>query len=779
MRLLYSNDHWAFLIVRVGEWVPLIYDGLRLPAILDAASAFCLWLQEVWHLPQKLSPQWADSYTQHDSWSCGHRILVSWRYLLNTRLLQQPFATPLKEYLIPEDVLCRSSLQELSNVSLSGVLAKSEMSETSKPVADLRPKLELNSGIKAVSTSAKRERPSDDQQELRPVRPKMEVGPKMEVSVDGATSAAPSNGNPAICSAIAQVVSVQHDDASGEEDMVESDDPAIQPSQRELKRAEKRGKAICQLHDVTNLRWQNTHRSAKKQIKQGHWQRFLQHRGGIPSEEVTSCPECVTLLKETGEDRAEDMQLPDRYAIPNNGKTKRGRPKKGEERKMDWKAWLVQHRPNEYEIFTKDVVVKSRQKGTTKQEKDVPHLRCIRCGGEFRVQRDTNMIALHVHESSKMHQKSMGPEACLAPVPVPISHPCTGINLMDKDQTNPDSLCGQMRDGFLHWACLNCPDLTNNKATMSIEVRLTDQQGVILQDKQCQEKGHKIEGDKAACQRCKRLPDVLSLAQGVAKMLYRISLVDLMTLSMQNNRQAMKDFWQGVRKSPWCRFAPYDMDAEMADMSFQQLFRRCQQVVQGVDKSLRNAAFHAWVSNRMSWITPGSLPDPEVASSVENCAMELVNDKSVLDGKLAQMVKSGVLEADPAARVLVAALVQKADRVSRGLKRTGSSSVDGVDEHLLQQVLFRLYRGMSKKEALQTFGISKNAVSAKRMLQLDFLPSFFCPSADVLQSNSSSVLGHLRVLDTRHYALLWDDTAPRQNLTHLRLVSSWYILVQT
>ena len=425
IRLLYSEDHWAFTVTRVGEWSPLIYDGLRLSKIKEAAATFCVWLEEMYKLPDAPSPAFAESYSQDDSWSCGHRILSSWRYLLQTRLLQKPFSAPIAQYSIPEDVLCRSSFEDLSRVSLARVLMKSEEG------AGVRPKLKLSSGIAHVQTSSamKREREDEHGDVPPPVRQKTEIA----VSV------------PATASAGALV----HDDDGDAED----DDPGEPghqpPSNKELKRAEKRGKAICNLQGLTNVKWQNCHRSGKKQVVQGHWQRFLQHRGGVPDAGVASCAECKAFLRKTEEAAAGDVALPQRYVpIPTTGNTKRGRPKKGEERKIDWRTWLQSERPNEYEIFAKDVETKTRQ-GPTRLEKDATHLRCLRCGGEFRVQRDTNMVALHLHESTKMHQRVVFPDRFEALVPLPVSSPCAGINLMSPEQTSPDSLCGQMRDGFL------------------------------------------------------------------------------------------------------------------------------------------------------------------------------------------------------------------------------------------------------------------------------------------------------------------------------------------
>ena len=78
-------DHWAFMLVRKGEWLPVIFDGLQQRAIMEAAVTFCTWLEEKFNLDARPQPVWSVSYKQRDAWSCGHRIMSSWRHLLTCR----------------------------------------------------------------------------------------------------------------------------------------------------------------------------------------------------------------------------------------------------------------------------------------------------------------------------------------------------------------------------------------------------------------------------------------------------------------------------------------------------------------------------------------------------------------------------------------------------------------------------------------------------------------------------------------------------------------------
>ena len=460
----------------------------------------------------------------------------------------------------------------------------------------------------------------------------------------------------------------------------------------------------------------------------------------------------------------EAVVLQPRYPTLSFSSMKRGRPKKGEVRDFDLQAWVQKERPGQYFLYHKDVVVCNRKTSLKKQEENVPHMRCLLCHGEFRVQRN-NLVALNLHEQSKMHEKALGgPDSeALVPVPeVPDLAKCVGVDFSDPKLVPDSSPCGSMRAGFRQWAALGCPDVFSSKDSWIATV--TQEKKLILQSSACKTRGGLCDYKQACCERCGKLPYLMPLVQAVSKMLYRIHLVDLMTLAMQNKAEEMISFWESARQAPWAQHVPYDLSPGMAQCSFHQLFARCQQVIGGVDPGIRNQAFQTWVVTRMSWVTPGVVPEPAKASQVQECAAAMLDpQRGNQNGKLARLIESGVLEADSTARVLVAALVQKADRMARGLKRVGRSCVDGVEEHLLHQVMYTLLGRMSQKATLATFGLSKGAVSATQMLQLDFMPKFYCPTAGQLHDNARLALGHLGVSGKRDWMVTFDDTVYGQD----------------
>ena len=73
------------MLVRKGEWIPVLFDGLRteelrskaIPVLKHLASHY-----DVNDLPQK-GVMWGSVPHQSDSWSCGHRMVVVLRYLLD------------------------------------------------------------------------------------------------------------------------------------------------------------------------------------------------------------------------------------------------------------------------------------------------------------------------------------------------------------------------------------------------------------------------------------------------------------------------------------------------------------------------------------------------------------------------------------------------------------------------------------------------------------------------------------------------------------------------
>jgi hypothetical protein len=77
------------MVVRKGEWVPVLFDGLRLKSIENAAILAQSYLEDFVSKVKPgedlkfSSPIFASVPKQKDKWSCGHRLLLTMEYLLS------------------------------------------------------------------------------------------------------------------------------------------------------------------------------------------------------------------------------------------------------------------------------------------------------------------------------------------------------------------------------------------------------------------------------------------------------------------------------------------------------------------------------------------------------------------------------------------------------------------------------------------------------------------------------------------------------------------------
>ena len=72
--------HWAALAIARGEREAVLFDGKRNAVIRQKASEFLSGVSKKHNFRCDLSP--ASCSTQTESWSCGHRVLLALRYML-------------------------------------------------------------------------------------------------------------------------------------------------------------------------------------------------------------------------------------------------------------------------------------------------------------------------------------------------------------------------------------------------------------------------------------------------------------------------------------------------------------------------------------------------------------------------------------------------------------------------------------------------------------------------------------------------------------------------
>ena len=111
-RLRHDKDHQALMLLRVGDGQACIFDGLHSAALLDPALAAYTCLADVMQIPQdsRKPPDFAACPKQYDSWSCGHRILLHMKFILESDAILQD---PLGAVTIPDKATRNSVISKL------------------------------------------------------------------------------------------------------------------------------------------------------------------------------------------------------------------------------------------------------------------------------------------------------------------------------------------------------------------------------------------------------------------------------------------------------------------------------------------------------------------------------------------------------------------------------------------------------------------------------------------------------------------------------------------
>ena len=146
------------------------------------------------------------------------------------RLAQMPYAMPLSEYRIPVEEMSAAKLARLSEVSFQKSVLK-------------RAKEAVNADVRPGVPPLKRERDADG-----------EGGRSSRLKMEPRADPAPGGQEQAVAAADARREAPVPEAASSAsvDDDHEDEDDANETSTRELRRAEKRGKAICSMQNISN-----------------------------------------------------------------------------------------------------------------------------------------------------------------------------------------------------------------------------------------------------------------------------------------------------------------------------------------------------------------------------------------------------------------------------------------------------------------------------------------------------------------------------------------------
>lgn len=148
-QLRHSENHQAFMLVRKGELKPVIFDGHRDESLLPPARQAFAYIAQCYAGPSadvSIEPIWGLAPKQYDRWSCGHRIILSLKYLLQSPELFSAvdgrYSTPLDEIKVPDKALSLLELERLCQEGLgqnkSFLSRRNPMSQSRGQLAGLR-----------------------------------------------------------------------------------------------------------------------------------------------------------------------------------------------------------------------------------------------------------------------------------------------------------------------------------------------------------------------------------------------------------------------------------------------------------------------------------------------------------------------------------------------------------------------------------------------------------------------------------------------------------------
>eukprot|EP00442_Polarella_glacialis_P000348 CAMPEP_0115155298 /NCGR_PEP_ID=MMETSP0227-20121206/67810_1 /TAXON_ID=89957 /ORGANISM="Polarella glacialis, Strain CCMP 1383" /LENGTH=895 /DNA_ID=CAMNT_0002566345 /DNA_START=132 /DNA_END=2816 /DNA_ORIENTATION=+ len=450
---------------------------------------------------------------------------------------------------------------------------------------------------------------------------------------------------------------------------------------------------------------------------------------------------------------ADDVDMDKNCAFPN-----RGRPKKGVAPAFDLMEFLQTERRGMYRILShaevethvplglgrEDVVFKELQQRLTQ---------CKLCGTLLHLPRASNMIALTRHEESKYHQAALANSKDM-PMELELVS-CSGIFLATEAVNSP-SLSAGAEKFVLKWCLFDCPAIANSRLDM-IKARLDADDRPILQSGSCAAESRPILRGRGCCQSCldivmkpKKRVWLLAIMK---EWCLKIDWILLTHANLQGNGKAQQALATSMSQD-------HDLlRADLLSMTYPQCLVKTRQLWSHLPRIMQNRAVRTFMEVRLNYLTPqialGVSPDmkKQVMSYVEAVANGSLSSTEV---QITDLISSGALRADEVARLLVPALLSKADKMKRGCtQRTSTSNIDISGLHGL---CFALGRSMKNKDVQRVLGLSRAVSKPKLDFLVEWLPQFFLAFGDQLLQSTGSAISLLGAEGSRRYMLVRDET---------------------
>ena len=440
----------------------MLYDGKENPSVRERVEH---WVQKISTPDQQFRLLCAKVPRQPDEWSCGHRVVLTARLVLQSALLSDSGRLPDK---LPEDFASPEKIKGLQKLITSQTALKMETMEGAPP---LKRELDEPSSVRSEEPNRKCSRGNDQVKKVPPAV--KEVSPPVEEKV----AAEPPVSKRRILSktgARAEEKVVQPASPSKEttpmrrnkKRPLNEDSPAAPEDKRSKNKASKQEKQ----NDLKNLQielgtkglthnetFQKRHYDSKIPPARGHWQDFFKY---IAEGKPFTCPVCRELhmefvightpvadpipdedsepeekpskTKENPEEKPKKVsktkenpeEKPKKVSRMKSEETgKAGRPVKGSRSHGVLERWILENRPGIY-------------KATKSSDTDYTYF-CVPCDKEIRFFRD-GVTYVTLHEKGAQHEEGL---RCLglsaSGEPVDGRKPCRGVSIDEEKAPLP------------------------------------------------------------------------------------------------------------------------------------------------------------------------------------------------------------------------------------------------------------------------------------------------------------------------------------------------------
>eukprot|EP00438_Fugacium_kawagutii_P009379 Skav231285 [mRNA] locus=scaffold161:147342:150341:+ [translate_table: standard] len=649
--VLHDQDHWALMLVLRARALSVLYDGQTGAAIQKSFEKTSEHLSPIFG--GKLQQKRAAVPKQHDSWSCGMRVVLhtgfALQYAKEAGWIDLPLAVPPK-------AVTETKIQSVSSMQ-AFVPPSCPVSSTAFTEAS------------EFANFGTVERP--------PKKPKVAKAVAAEVSKLDVSNGRPDPpGGP-----------VQDGEGFSEPPAKkrkvkskESNAKSAKPTAQDVKMLE--GK-LKEEHDFThNKTFQSVHQNMQIRMERGHWQKFLEAMLTSKPLACRACQQCFEMVKDSeappqvqggADPQAEDSEggggegdagqeepVPQpAVAAGDPEKRKRGRPKKGSTPFIGLKAWFEQKRAGIYQAVDEEKMI----------------WLCRLCNQHLNMQRQGETF-VHLHERRKIHQAKLelfqnGLSGVLPDGQVPERQDCRGINVDVDEKMAPKIF--EIRESIHLWMRAGMPFATGEKSSPLSSVALAvTSQGLTMKRTDC------VGGEGPLCHHCFSLAHSKHLISDVRRWAWRLDLVQLAhTLGLGSGDDA-KEQAETIMSRDY--FSNAEHDAELKLLMRQTPADALSRIKTGlamikanllsIPKNRRNASLQALIETRLTSardIAPRNMERSMFLTLVNKYHTAVENGECHHDQfKLAAAVAAGKLKNEPLIEVLFKSAMSKLCKLERG-----------------------------------------------------------------------------------------------------------------